>query len=141
MCSTPFSSIQCIVSEDIPGWLVTNEGTLTVALDITITDELRNEGVARELVNRIQNIRKDSGFEVTDKINIQISANDYSDNAIVAFKQYIAGQTLANSIDVVGNLNGSAFGEGIDCIKRRVSFVVKQSVSLILPSEATNFNP
>ena len=94
-----------IVSEDIPGWLVTNEGTLTVALDITITDELKNEGVARELVNRIQNIRKDSGFEVTDKINIQISANDYSDNAIVAFKQYIAGQTLANSIDIVGNLN------------------------------------
>ena len=94
-----------IVSEDIPGWLVTNEGALTVALDITITDELKNEGVARELVNRIQNIRKDSGFEVTDKIRIRISDNTYSNDAIANFKQYIASQTLANEIEVVKDLN------------------------------------
>ena len=94
-----------IVSEDISGWLVTNEGTLTVALDITLTDELKNEGVARELVNRIQNIRKDSGFEVTDKINIRISDNAYSNGAIEAFGQYIASQTLANKIEVVKDLN------------------------------------
>jgi Isoleucyl-tRNA synthetase len=94
-----------IVSEDIPGWLVTNEGTLTVALDITLTDELKNEGVARELVNRIQNIRKDSGFEVTDKINIRISDNAYSNDAIANFRQYIASQTLANSIEIVTTLN------------------------------------
>ena len=94
-----------IVSEDIPGWLVTNEGALTVALDITITDELKNEGVARELVNRIQNIRKDSGFEVTDKIRIRISDNAYSNDAIANFKQYIASQTLANEIEVVKDLN------------------------------------
>jgi len=94
-----------IVSEDIPGWLVTNEGTLTVALDITITDELKNEGVARELVNRIQNIRKDSGFEVTDKINIRISDNAYSNDAIANFRQYIASQTLANNIEIVDTLN------------------------------------
>ena len=93
-----------IVSEDIPGWLVTNEGTLTVALDITLTDELKNEGVARELVNRIQNIRKDSGFEVTDKINIRISDNAYSNDAIANFRQYIASQTLANSIEIVNTL-------------------------------------
>jgi len=93
-----------IVSEDIPGWLVTNEGTLTVALDITLTDELKNEGVARELVNRIQNIRKDSGFEVTDKINIRISDNAYSNDAIANFRQYIASQTLANSIEIVTTL-------------------------------------
>ncbi len=65
-----------ITSEDMPGWLVATEGKLTVALDITVTEELRREGVARELINRIQNIRKDSGFEVTDKIRVQIELND-----------------------------------------------------------------
>ncbi|MBP5666858.1 MAG: hypothetical protein J6X32_01785, partial [Salinivirgaceae bacterium] len=67
-------------------------------------DELKNEGVARELVNRIQNIRKDSGFEVTDKINIRISDNAYSNDAIATFRQYIASQTLANSIEIVNTL-------------------------------------
>ena len=65
-----------IISEDIPGWLVANEGTITVALDINITEELRQEGVARELVNRIQNIRKESGFDVTDKINVIIQKHE-----------------------------------------------------------------
>ncbi|MBR5133894.1 MAG: isoleucine--tRNA ligase [Alistipes sp.] len=84
-----------ITSEDMPGWLVASEGKLTVALDITITDELRREGVARELVNRIQNIRKDSGFEVTDKIRVEIEANELTTPAIESFADYIAQQTLA----------------------------------------------
>ncbi len=84
-----------ITSEDMPGWLVASEGKLTVALDITITDELRREGVARELVNRIQNIRKDSGFEVTDKIRVEIEATEQTVAAVESFAGYIAQQTLA----------------------------------------------
>ena len=84
-----------ITSEDMPGWLVASEGKLTVALDITITDELRREGVARELVNRIQNIRKESGFEVTDKIRVEIEATELTTSAVESFAEYIAQQTLA----------------------------------------------
>ncbi|MBO5276574.1 MAG: isoleucine--tRNA ligase [Alistipes sp.] len=84
-----------ITSEDMPGWLVASEGKLTVALDITLTDELRREGVARELINRIQNIRKDSGFEVTDKIRVDIEAKELVAGAIEHFADYIASQTLA----------------------------------------------
>ncbi|MBE6187138.1 MAG: isoleucine--tRNA ligase [Rikenellaceae bacterium] len=84
-----------ITSEDMPGWLVASEGKLTVALDITLTDELRREGVARELINRIQNIRKDSGFEVTDKIRVEIEAKELVAGAIEHFADYIASQTLA----------------------------------------------
>ncbi|MEG1903719.1 MAG: isoleucine--tRNA ligase [Bacteroidales bacterium] len=89
-----------IISEDIPGWLVANEGRLTVALDITISDELRKEGIARELVNRIQNIRKSSGFEITDKIDVKISRNEQTDAAVEEFKQYIASQVLATSVEL-----------------------------------------
>ena len=84
-----------ITSEDMPGWLVASEGKLTVALDITLTDELRREGVARELINRIQNIRKDSGFEVTDKIRVEIEQLELVAGAIEYFADYIASQTLA----------------------------------------------
>ncbi len=84
-----------ITSEDMPGWLVASEGKLTVALDITLTEELRREGVARELINRIQNIRKDSGFEVTDKIKVEIEAKELVAGAIEHFSSYIASQTLA----------------------------------------------
>ena len=84
-----------ITSEDMPGWLVASEGKLTVALDITITDELRREGIARELVNRIQNIRKESGFEVTDKIRVEIEATEAIIPAVESFGEYIASQTLA----------------------------------------------
>jgi len=87
-----------ILSEDIPGWLVANEGRLTVALDITITDELRREGLARELVNRIQNIRKTNGFDITDKIRIQISDNEVVRSAMNQWEKYILTQTLAESI-------------------------------------------
>ncbi len=87
-----------ITSEDMPGWLVASEGKLTVALDITITDELKAEGVARELVNRIQNIRKDSGFEVTDKINVEIENIDIVKSALETYADYIASQTLSLSV-------------------------------------------
>ena len=90
-----------ITSEDMPGWLVASEGKLTVALDITITDELRREGVARELVNRIQNIRKESGFEVTDKIRVEIEATELTTPAVESFAQYIAQQTLAVDVKAV----------------------------------------
>jgi isoleucyl-tRNA synthetase len=87
-----------ITSEDMPGWLVASEGKLTVALDITVTDELRREGVARELINRIQNIRKESGFEVTDKIKVEIEAKELVAGAIEQFASYIASQTLATEV-------------------------------------------
>ena len=90
-----------ITSEDMPGWLVASEGKLTVALDITVTEELRREGVSRELVNRIQNIRKDSGFEVTDKISVEIESNDLTAPAVESFAQYIAQQTLAVDVKAV----------------------------------------
>lgn len=97
-----------IISEDIPGWLVANEGKLTVALDITITEELRQEGLARELVNRIQNIRKDSGFEITDKIELYIRKHEAINNAVMNFTGYIGTQTLAPKISLVDECNDSA---------------------------------
>lgn len=84
-----------ITSEDMPGWLVATEGTLTVALDIEVTPELKAEGIARELVNRIQNLRKEQGFEVTDKIRVVVESNPETDEAVRKFADYIAAQTLA----------------------------------------------
>ena len=95
-----------ITSEDMPGWLVASEGKLTVALDITLTDELRAEGVARELINRIQNIRKDSGFEVTDKIRVEIEQQEFVLPALKSFADYIASQTLAVEIEGVPSPSG-----------------------------------
>ena len=89
-----------IFSEDIPGWLVANEGKLTVALEVTVTEELRREGIARELVNRIQNIRKSSGFEITDKIKITISKNTQTDDAVNEYNTYICNQVLGTSLDL-----------------------------------------
>ncbi len=89
-----------IISEDIPGWLVANEGRLTVALDITVTEELKKEGLARELVNRIQNIRKSSGFDITDKVIIKIASATEMDGAIQLFREYISNQVLAKSIEI-----------------------------------------
>ena len=94
-----------ILSEDIPGWLVANEGRLTVALDITLTEELQREGYARELVNRIQNIRKLSEYEITDKIRITIAPNPVLDNVVKEYGEYISRQTLADSI-AIGNVSG-----------------------------------
>jgi isoleucyl-tRNA synthetase len=90
-----------IISEDIPGWLVGNEGRLTVALDITISDELRKEGIARELVNRIQNIRKAKDFEITDRVKIKITSNSITNEAIIDYDSYIRNQVLADEIIIV----------------------------------------
>ena len=96
-----------ILSEDIPGWLVANEGRLTVALDITVTDELRREGYARELINRIQNIRKSNGYEITDKIYVTLAHHEETDAAIAEYGEYMARQILAESL-VVDNLQEGA---------------------------------
>ncbi|RPI41929.1 MAG: isoleucine--tRNA ligase, partial [Bacteroidetes bacterium] len=93
-----------IVSEDIPGWLVANEGAITVALDITITEELRYEGVARELINRIQNIRKENGYEVTDRIRVDIEKHELISDAIVRHGEYIGSQTLAENITLLDHI-------------------------------------
>jgi len=97
-----------ITSQDIEGWLVANSNGITVALDITITEELKNEGIARELVNRIQNIRKDSGFEVTDKIKVQIKRSGLLEEAILKNEDYIKSETLTDSLVFVDALeNGT----------------------------------
>jgi isoleucyl-tRNA synthetase len=103
-----------IISEDIPGWLVTNEGKITVALDISINEDLRQEGIAREFVNRIQNLRKESGFDVTDKIAIEIQKHALIDQAITSFKDYISSQTLAKSIVLVDHVDGDGKEVEID---------------------------
>jgi isoleucyl-tRNA synthetase len=90
-----------IISEDIPGWQVANEGRMTVALDITVTGELRYEGIAREFVNRIQNIRKENGYDVTDKITVQIEDNDFVREAVKRHASYIGSQTLAIEVTLV----------------------------------------
>ena len=96
-----------IISEDIPGWQVANDGKLTVALDITVTDELKNEGIAREFVNRIQNIRKESGYDVTDKITVQIGDHEFVREAVKRHAAYIGSQTLATAVTLVSSLTGS----------------------------------
>jgi len=94
-----------ISTEDIPGWIVANQGNLTVALDISITPALKQEGIARELVNRVQNIRKDSGLEVTDHIVLTIEKNENTDEAFTSFKNYICSETLAE-LELVDKLDG-----------------------------------
>ena len=89
-----------IISEDIPGWLVANDGSLTVALDITVTPELQLEGMARELVNRIQNVRKSKNFEITDKVTVTIAPDERTDQAVATHADYIARQVLATAINV-----------------------------------------
>ena len=89
-----------VISEDIPGWLVANDGNITVALDITITDDLRKEGIARELVNRIQNVRKSKDFNITDRIVVKITPDEHVNDAVVQFKDYIAKQVLAVAIEL-----------------------------------------
>ncbi|NCP44964.1 MAG: class I tRNA ligase family protein, partial [Flavobacteriales bacterium] len=94
-----------IITQDIPGWLVQTEGGLTVALDISISQELKEEGIAREFVNRIQNLRKDSGFEVNDKIAVKILQHNEINDAITKNKNYICTETLATQLDLVSELN------------------------------------
>lgn len=94
-----------IVNQDIPGWMVSGSGGLVVALDIEIDKELRQEGLARELVNRVQNIRKDSGYEVTDKVVITIGQNEIMGQVMERFKNYICSETLADELTLVDGLN------------------------------------
>ncbi len=102
-----------ITSEDMPGWLVATEGRLTVALDITVTEELKREGVARELINRIQNIRKESGFEVTDRVKVVIEDKPLVKGAVADFADYIASQTLALEVRLAPAAEG-AFVSGTE---------------------------
>jgi isoleucyl-tRNA synthetase len=95
-----------IISEDIPGWQVANDGKLTVALDITVSEDLRNEGIAREFVNRIQNIRKETGFDVTDKITVLIEDHDFLREAVTRHSAYIGSQTLATAVNLVKTVTG-----------------------------------
>lgn len=113
-----------IITQDIPGWSVANQDDLTVALDITITDELQQEGYARELVNRIQNFRKDSGYEVTDRIKVKILKSDTTFNAFNTFSDYICAETLAD-IEFTENerLNNSIEFDLIDDVKTLVEIV------------------
>jgi len=94
-----------IKSQDIEGWLVANEGALTVALDVTITEELRKEGIARELVNRIQNLRKDSGFDVTDKIDVFLQKDDNIVSAVNTNMEYIKTETLTEELEITDKVN------------------------------------
>ncbi|MBL4863082.1 MAG: class I tRNA ligase family protein, partial [Crocinitomicaceae bacterium] len=87
-----------ITAQDIPGWLVSSEGNLTVALDVTISEDLKAEGIARELVNRVQNLRKDSGLEVTDRILLKVDTNEVIQSAITANKEYVCNEVLANDV-------------------------------------------
>jgi isoleucyl-tRNA synthetase len=98
-----------IIPVDIPGWKVANEGALTVALDVTLDDALRNEGVAREIVNRVQNLRKEAGFEVTDRINVKIVSSDIIREAVASNSEYIRTQILAEELELM-----DALQEGYD---------------------------
>ncbi len=103
-----------ITTDDMPGWLVAGEGNLTVALDIELTDALKQEGIARELVNRIQNLRKDSGFEITDRINVRIENKNNIQQVIQNFGDYIASQVLATSLQTADSINNPILLEDID---------------------------
>ena len=115
-----------IIAEDVPGWLVASEDGLTVALDVTITDELRKEGIARDFVNRIQNLRKDSGFDVTDKIRISLqNDNTTLTEAVSSQRDYICQEVQAVGLDLVADLNGTATEIEMDefLLRVRVSVV------------------
>ena len=95
-----------ISSEDIPGWTVANKGSLTVALDVTITPELEAEGNAREFVNRIQRIRKDQGFDLTDRIEVAVTAANGMKNSLAQFKDYICAEILADKLEILPDVPG-----------------------------------
>lgn len=111
-----------IISEDIPGWLVSNEGNLTVALDVELTDELRNEGLARELINRIQNLRKETGLEITDRINVTITPSNRTKAAIDGYIEYIKTQVLADSVKM-----GDNDGQEVELDEMKANIMVKKA--------------
>jgi isoleucyl-tRNA synthetase len=98
-----------VISEDIPGWLVANQDNLTVALDITVTDHLQQEGNARELVNRIQKLRKDTNLKVTDRIDVSIEKQEVINLSVVNFKDYICAEILADKLELVDSLKDGVF--------------------------------
>lgn len=106
-----------IIPEDVPGWLVANEGSVTVALDVTITPELRNEGLARDLINRIQNIRKDSDYTITDRVRVVLSDTPEVRECLAQFEDYIKSQVLADSITMSDNVPQPAAELDIDGMK------------------------
>jgi isoleucyl-tRNA synthetase len=95
-----------IFSEDVPGWTVANEGALTVALDVEVTDDLRREGIAREIVKKIQAMRKESGFDIVDRIAVEIASNEATDAAVEQFNAYICNQVLADELKISDNVDG-----------------------------------
>ena len=108
-----------ISSKDIEGWLVANEGSITVALDVTISEELRKEGIARELINRIQNARKDSGLDVTDRIKLTVLKSEDLEESINKNKEYIMSETLTDELVFVDQLiDGTAIE--FDTIKSKI---------------------
>ncbi len=113
-----------IITEDMPGWLVMNDGSLTIALDIELTDSLIEEGIARELINRIQNLRKSSGLEITDRIAVSLSRVPQIEKAVEHFNDYISSQVLATSLQLVDNLTE---GESVDMDKYRVNILIKKA--------------
>jgi isoleucyl-tRNA synthetase len=113
-----------ITAKDIPGWLVAADGNITVALDITLSTALKEEGIAREFVNRIQNLRKDSGLEVTDRINLRIERTSEIEQAIENNLDYICAETLAGSLDLVSEL------EGDDAIRVEVDGNISTKIAL-----------
>jgi isoleucyl-tRNA synthetase len=115
-----------IVSEDIPGWEVGTDGTVTVALDVTVTDELRREGIARDVVNRVQNLRKERGFNITDKIRLQFAPNAATDEALKLFADYIMRQVLATDLIIAPIEDGDADAATFDI--DGIALVAKVSV-------------
>lgn len=110
-----------VVSEDIPGWSISSSGKVTVALDVTITDTLKNEGLARELINRIQNMRKENDFDVTDHIEIQVEKQDKLNKAINEFKLYICTETLAEKLYLLEEMaSGKGEQQIINGIKTKI---------------------
>ena len=121
-----------ISSEDIPGWQVTNDGKLTVALDVTISEGLREEGIAREFINRIQNLRKEMGFEVTDRIDLKVLEHALIHSSLINNKDYICAETLAENLELVDRLDGeNAVNVEVDIdIQTLISIKKHESVSL-----------
>lgn len=116
-----------IISEDIPGWLVANEGNLTVALDITVTDELRQEGIARDIVNRVQNIRKSRNYDITDKITLTFAPSPLTDDAIANFGDYIARQVLATAVVIAPVADGAEGAEVLELDELNIPTVITLS--------------
>ena len=117
-----------VISEDIPGWLVANEGTVTVALDITITDELRREGIARDIINRVQNIRKNRDYAITDRITLTFEESAELEGVLEQFSGYIASQVLATAVTTVPAFKAGATGvEVLDIDGMEVRITIEQN--------------